>query len=103
MRTISAFILAAIVLAGCGDYRDSMMVVPDRQGHAASDPNSTVPQGKGSTKPIAAKGEMYITLGAQDTLSSVAKAYGVTLDWLIKRNRLETTPVAGDNLIVPQR
>jgi LysM repeat protein len=104
MRTLSALVLTAIALTGCGEYRDSTMVVPDRAGHAATDPNSTTPEGKGNTGPVVIKGkEMYITLGAQDSLSSVAKAYGVTLEWLIKRNRLEKAPQAGDNLIVPLR
>lgn len=89
-------------MTGCGEYRETMMVVPDRQGHAAHDPNSTTPTDIGTTT-VAGKNEMYITLGAQDTLSSVAKAYGVTLEWLIKRNRITTAPQAGDNLVVPRR
>ena len=102
MRLIPACILASLAVTGCSDYRDTMMVAPDRQGHAATDPERPTPQG-GTTKLVAGPGEMYITLGAQDTLTSVAKAYGVTLDWLIKRNRLTDPPKPGDNLIVPQR
>lgn len=97
--------IACLALAGCGDYRDTMMVVPDRQGHSAFDPTKP-PQtgGQMSTRPQAMPGkEMYITLGAQDSLSSVAKAYNVTLEWLIKRNRLTTAPKPGDNLIVPNK
>jgi hypothetical protein len=94
--------VACFALAGCGDYRDSMMTTPDRHGHASFDP-STPPSTGGSNKPQAGKGEMYITLGAQDSLSSVAKAYNVTLEWLIKRNRLTATPKAGDNIIVPNK
>lgn len=82
--------------------RESMSVVPDRKGHAASDPTSTG-NGTASNAVVAnPKTEMYITLGAQDTLSSVAKAYGVTLEWLIRRNRLTKSAQAGDNLIVPK-
>lgn len=107
MRTLPALALAILALSGlgltgCGDYRETMMVVPDRQGHAARDPNSTAPTSIGNTS-VAGTNEMYITLGAQDSLSSVARAYGVTLEWLIKRNRLEKAPQPGDNLVVPRR
>ena len=83
--------------------RESMSVAPDRKGHAASSSETgSAPTSGGSNQPVANKNEMYITLGAQDTLSSVAKAYGVTLEWLIKRNRLTKPVQAGDNLIVPK-
>jgi len=104
MRTLSALalIVLGLALSGCGDYRESMMAVPDRQGHAARDPNT--PAGTGlATSAVAGKNEMYITMGAQDSLSSIAKAYGVTLDWLIRRNRLQVAPSAGTNLVVPKR
>ncbi len=96
-----ASFVTVLVLSGCDEYRETMMVVPDRQGHAASAEGAQSKPGISNTA-VAHKGEMYITLGAQDTLSSVAKAYGVTLEWLIKRNRLTNPPKAGDNLIVPQ-
>ncbi len=100
---ILASFVTVLALSGCDEYRETMMVAPDRQGHAAGPAGGAAPtQGKGSTQPVASKGEMYITLGAQDSLSSVAKAYGATLEWLIKRNRLTNPPKAGDNLIVPQ-
>ncbi len=104
MRTLSALTLLVLGLAlsGCGDYRESMMAVPDRQGHAARDPN-VQPGSSLSTTVVATDKEMYITMGAQDSLSSVAKAYGVTLDWLIRRNRLQEAPTAGTNLVVPKR
>jgi len=102
MRTLPALALAILALTGCGEYRETMMVVPDRQGHAARDPNTGAPEGGAMTR-VANKNEMYITLGAQDSLSSVAKAYGVTLEWLIKRNRITTAPQAGENLVVPRR
>jgi LysM repeat protein len=100
--TLAASSLAFLALAGCGDYRDSMMVAPPRGGHAAYDPNVAPPPTAGSTTSVASQSEMYITMGAQDSLSSIAKAYGVTLDWLIKRNRLTDTPKPGANLIVPR-
>lgn len=96
--------VACLALSGCGEVRDTMMVVPDRQGHSASDPTNPAQTGGLSGRPQAVPGkEMYITLGAQDSLSSVAKAYNVTLEWLIKRNRLTTSPKAGDNIIVPNK
>jgi len=91
--------------AGCGSeyYRGNMRVVPDRAGHAATNPdnpNNTVITQKTSPGPD----EMYITLSADDRLYSVAKAYGVTLEWLIKRNDLaqDYKVQAGNNLIVPK-
>ncbi len=96
-----ASFVTVLVLSGCDEYRQTMMVTPDRQGHAAS-ADGTQPKSGLSNSLSASKGEMYITLGAQDTLSSVAKAYGVTLEWLIKRNRLTAPVKAGDNIIVPQ-
>lgn len=99
MKTLLACAtVACLALTGCGEYRDSMTAVPDRQGHAAG----SAPARQISNGPVAGKGEMYITLGAQDSLSSVSKAYNVTLEWLIKRNRLTASPKPGDNLIVPQ-
>lgn len=94
---------ACFTLASCSEFRDTMMVVPDRQGHAATNGIAAAPtEGKGTNVVVAIPGkEMYITLGAQDTLSSVAKAYNVTLEWLIKRNRLTKPAKPGDNLIVP--
>jgi LysM repeat protein len=82
--------------------RESMNVVPERLGHAAGDPVDGAAAGPSNAVVANPKTEMYITLGAQDTLSSVAKAYGVSLEWLIKRNRLSKPVAAGDNLIVPK-
>ncbi len=77
-----------------------MRVVPDRRGHAASTEEQGSPIGNG---PQAFAGEQYYTMTANDTLSSVAKKFGVTVAWLIKRNELsEFKKVgAGTNLIVP--
>ena len=82
--------------------RESMSVVPNRDGHAARNADTGAPAAIGNAVVANPKTEMYITLGAQDTLSSVAKAYGVTLEWLIKRNRLTKPTQPGDNLIVPK-
>jgi hypothetical protein len=79
-----------------------MLVAPNRQGHAAGQPGHL---GQGGLKQvqIPGPGEMFITMGPTDTLTSVAKAYGVELGWLIKRNDLTTSPKPGSNLIVPAR
>ncbi len=82
--------------------RESMSVVPNRAGHAAANADGATAPSSVNTVVANPKTEMYITLGAQDSLSSVAKAYGVTLEWLIKRNRLTKPVQAGDNLIVPK-
>lgn len=97
-----AAVLSVGLLAGCGDTRESVMVVPDRDGHAAS-PTDAQPATGGSTKQVAGPNEMWITLGNGDTLTSVSKAYGVTVEWLIKRNKLSGMPKPGDNLIVPKQ
>ena len=105
MRNLLACIaiISLGALAGCGsDMRESMSVVPDRKGHAASNPDGGSAPSASNTVVANPKTEMYITLGAQDSLSSVAKAYGVTLEWLIKRNRLTKPTKPGDNLIVPK-
>jgi len=96
-------LVSLIALAGCGDYRESMMTVPDRGGHAAINQDNPAPKGANRNKPIPGDNEMWITLGAQDSLSSVAKAYGVTIENLIKRNRLTEPVKPGDNLIVPKK
>jgi hypothetical protein len=105
MRYITALLVITSLscFVGCGDYREGMQVAPDRGGHAAGEPDK---RGGGalSGKPIARAGEMYVTMGPQDTLTSVSKAYGVDLNWLIKRNQLTTpNPKPGTNLIVPAR
>ena len=104
MKTFLAFAsVACLALSGCGEVRDTMMVVPDRQGHASADVTTAKATGKGSNAVTAGTDEMYITLGAQDSLSSVAKAYGITLEKLIARNRLTKSPKPGDNLVVPKK
>ncbi len=93
MRYLSALLVLPVLVCtvGCGDYRESMMVAPDRQGHAAGKPTGLGQAGPLSNKPTIRKGEMWITMGNGDTLSSIAKAYGVTLKWLIERNQLTNT------------
>lgn len=101
MRNLLASLSVASVLflVGCGEERHSMRVVPDRQGHAASDPTGKAGLGN---KPTAEEGEIYITTGAKDSLTSLAKKYGTTTIWLIKRNDLKDgLPAPGSNLIVP--
>jgi hypothetical protein len=102
-KLTGSLVLASIVVAsGCGELRTSMLVAPNRQGHAAGQPGNL---GQGGLKQvqIPGPGEMFVTMGPTDTLSSVAKAYGVELGWLIKRNDMKRSAKAGDNLIVPAR
>jgi hypothetical protein len=50
----------------------------------------------------AGDGEIAITMGAKDTLTTVAKRHGTTVVWLIKRNDLKDgVPEPGATLIVP--
>jgi hypothetical protein len=103
MRYLTVVIIALSLLAtGCGDFRETMRVAPYRGGHSAGDPSQLGT--KGSNHLVPQQGEMYVTMGAQDTLGSVAKAYGVTLKWLIQRNDIRNpNPKPGTNLIVPAR
>lgn len=97
---VSLSVASILFLVGCGEERQSMRVVPDRNGHAASDPTG---KGGGQGMQIVAdKDEIYITTGAKDSLTSLAKKYGTTVEWLIKRNDLKNgLPAPGSNLIVP--
>ena len=101
MRNLLASLSVASILflVGCGEERQSMRVVPDRNGHAAVD--ATGKSGQGMAL-VADKDEIYITTGAKDSLTSLAKKYGTTVEWLIKRNDLKNgLPAPGSNLIVP--
>lgn len=102
MRNLLISLTAAsvLLLVGCFEERQSMRVVPDRNGHAAVDPTG---KGGGQNMTIVAdKDEIYITTGPKDSLTSLAKRYGVTVEWLIKRNDLKHgLPAPGSNLIVP--
>lgn len=83
-----------------------MSVAQDKQGHAYI-PDGGQPGG-GSMSLVAGEDEQYITTGAKDTLTSVAKKYNTTLAWLIKRNQLKDAEKykdgvpPGTNLIVPK-
>ena len=102
MRNVLIVMSAAsvLILAGCGDERQSMRVVQDKQGHAWSDLGSGG-SSLGNTR-VAEVGEIYITIAGKDTLTSIAKKYNTTIAWLIKRNDLENgLPAVGQNLIVP--
>jgi LysM repeat protein len=93
-------VASVLVLAGCGEERQSMRVVQDKQGHAWSDLGSA--DSPLSNTRVAGPGEIYITIAGKDTLTSVAKKYNTTIAWLIKRNDLENgLPPVGSNLIVP--
>lgn len=102
-KITGSLVLASVIAAtGCGDLRTSMLVAPDRQGHAAGEPGH-LGSGHLTNTPVPGPGEMWVTMGANDTLSSIAKTYGVDLSTLISRNNLTTPPRAGSNLIVPAR
>jgi len=94
-------IASVLLLVGCGEERQSMKVTQDKGGHAF------IPEGAGAGSPlnnarVAAEGEVYITTGAKDTLTSLAKQYNTTIEWLIKRNDLKNgLPAPGTNMIVP--
>ena len=97
----SLSVASLLIAAGCGEERVSMMVVPDRQDHAYSD-NGAAGVGVGLNVPIAGAGELFITTGPKDTLTSVATKYHTTVVWLIHRNDLKNgLPAPGSNLIVP--
>jgi LysM repeat protein len=82
-----------------------MKVTQDKKGHAYIPAGAT--QGAKNNIPVAGEGEIYITTGAKDTLSSISKKYNVRLDWLIKRNDLKDSDKfkdgipPGTNIIVP--
>jgi LysM repeat protein len=100
----SLTIASVLIFAGC-DERQSMKVTQDRGGHAFVPEGAT--SGVKNNIPVAAEGEIYITTGPKDTLTSVAKKYNTTLAWLIKRNELKDPEKTkdglppGTNLIVP--
>jgi hypothetical protein len=98
----SLSVASLLIALGCGEERVSMMVVPDRQDHAFSD-NGSIGGGNGLMNvPTPTKGEIFITTGPKDTLTSVAAKYRTTLSWLIHRNDLKNgLPPVGSNLIVP--
>ena len=106
MRNIltSLSVASILIFAGC-DERQSMKVTQDKGGHAYVPEGATT--GVKNNIPVAAEGEIYVTTGPKDTLTSVAKKYNTTLSWLIKRNELKEPEKykdgvpPGTNLIVP--
>ena len=54
MRNLIAGValVSLIALAGCGEYRESMMTVPDRSGHSALNQDNPAPKGANKNKPI---------------------------------------------------
>ncbi len=101
MRNLLAclILVPALAVVGCGDKRENMGVTLDRGGHSAGEN-----QGEGEIQvTLPKKNEAWHTMGPEDTLSSLSKQYNVELGWLIKRNRIEKTPTAGTQIIVPAR
>lgn len=97
---VSLSFASIFLLVGCLEERQSMRAVPDRNGHAAVDAT-----GKGGlgNKPTADENEVWITTTPKDSLTSLAKKHGTTVEWLIKRNDLKDgLPAPGSNLIVPK-
>jgi LysM repeat protein len=94
-------VLSALILAGC-EERDTIRVVPDRQGHSRATMDSA--PATANTR-VPGSGEQVHTVKAGDTLAGIAKTYAVELAWLIKRNDLSPNkPLqAGQQLIVPRR
>ena len=102
MRNLLVSLSAASIflLVGCLEERHSMRAVPDRNGHAATDPTGKAGLGN---KPTADENEIWITTTPKDSLTSLAKKHGTTVEQLIKRNDLKDgLPAPGSNLIVPK-
>jgi LysM repeat protein len=103
-QTIAALsVLSLLLVAGCQD-RDTVRVVPDRQGHALMTTPDTVAATANTRVPR--EGEAMHTVVAGDTLSSVGKKFNVDIKWLIERNDIidSKKPLrVGQQLIVPRR
>jgi hypothetical protein len=98
----SLSVASLLIALGCGEERVSMLVVPDRQDHAYSDNGSNGGGTELGLVRVPTKGEIFITTGPKDTLTSVAAKYRTTISWLIHRNDLKNgLPPVGSNLIVP--
>ncbi len=97
-------VASVLIFVGC-EERQSMKVTQDKKGHAYIPEGAS--QGVKNNVPVAGEGEIYITTGPKDTLSSIAKKYNTTLSWLIKRNDLKDPDrykdgiPPGTNIIVP--
>ncbi len=103
MRNLTALALAAFVVlsaAGCKE-RTNMRELPDRGGHAYRTAGAERPMAAGAKLPYA--DEQVITVQQGDNLKLVAKRFGVTEAWLIRRNDLASNVLeAGMPLIVPK-
>jgi LysM repeat protein len=103
-QTIAALgVLSLLLVAGCQD-RDTVRVVPDRQGHALIATQDTVAATANTRVPR--DGEYMHTVVAGDTLSLIGKKYNVDIKWLITRNDIvdDKKPLkVGQQLIVPKR
>jgi len=91
--------MTLLALSGCDNDRQNMTVVPDRQGHAYGANDQAQPT---STGPVARADEKWYTMEPNDTLTSVAKKFDVSLEWLIKRNDIQDDKNIPPQLIVPR-
>jgi hypothetical protein len=99
--TALAFAAAILVLAGC-EERTNMRELPDRGGHAYRSGGAERPLAAGALIPY--ETETFHVVAAGDNLKTVAQRYGVTVEWLIRRNRLSTNALeVGANVIVPRQ
>jgi hypothetical protein len=105
MRHLPALALAALTVAalastGCKE-RSNMRELPDRGGHAYRTAGAERPLLTGAKLPYG--DEQVITVQPGDNLKLVARKYGVSEGWLIRRNDLATNNLeAGSSLIVPK-
>jgi len=83
-------------LTGCLQHRE-VEQLPDRNGHAGPHRKAPRPLAAGSFRE-----EMFITVLEGDTLALIAATYGITVEHLIRRNRILRSIKVGDNLIVPR-
>lgn len=97
---LASVVLLSVAMTAC-DRRQNIAVVPDRQNHAYGAGGVQQPI---SQRPTASEGEMYHTLQANESISSVARKYNVDLGWLIRRNDIQDSASVkvGDQLIVPR-
>ena len=86
IATLSIASLILITFSGC-EERHSMRSVPNRDGHAWSDPDK---KGGLSMGIQAGEGEIYYNCSATDNLTSVASKFRMSTEELIKRNELKT-------------
>lgn len=103
MRTLTALATASLVAfaaSGCQE-RENMRQLPDRGGHAYRTAGAELVTEPGAKVPRA--GEMLYYAVAGDNLKKVSERFTVTVDWIIRRNDLQShilTP--GQPLVVPK-